>query len=174
MPTPSAPGPDNADLTSLLEAVRYRVARLFRSFKVPPSDAEDLLQDALVALVASWSSVLEPEAWLLAILRYRCYAYLRRERYEKRELPVDPEILESLFPDGADRYTRLDQELDVAKLARTLPESQRQLLRLRYVLGMSYEEAARSVGCRRDSVHRRLLGSIRHLKAAGKLRSKVR
>ncbi len=53
MSTPSAPRPDDADLASLLGAVRHRIARLFRSFKVPPSDAPALLQDALLALVGS-------------------------------------------------------------------------------------------------------------------------
>jgi RNA polymerase sigma factor (sigma-70 family) len=169
MPMPASPRPSDSDLSSLLAEVRPRITRLFRSFRVPPPEAEDLLQDALLALVLSWTSIAEPKAWLVTTLRYLCYGYLRRERYGQRASAVDPEVLEALVRTPPDAPERMDLELDVAKLARVLPPRQRQLLRLRYVAGMSYEEASNCLGYRRGSVQGCLQRSIRLLKERGGL-----
>src|SRR5436190_14233984 len=64
----------------LLHEVGGQIQGVFSFFRIPPQDAEDLLQDALLALVAKATEIQSPELWLLQTLRNRCATYWRHRR----------------------------------------------------------------------------------------------
>jgi len=162
--TPPAERHLDEEILQLMERMRARIGSLLHSFRIPPAEAEDLVQEGLLALVRSWDRVLDKERWLYSTLRYLCCGYLRRERYGSRASGVDPEVLAALAPSDPGAQQRLDLQLDLEQLAETLSQRQRQLLRLRYVAGMSHAEAGRCLGYRPTSVHRSVKRSIRLLR----------
>lgn len=99
----------------------------------------------------------------MAPLRYLCYGYLRRERYGNRTVRIDPALLEGLIPPDPRAQERRDLKLDVEALVATLPAPKREMLRLRYIAGLSYEEVGQQLGCRKDAVNRDITRSVKLL-----------
>jgi RNA polymerase sigma factor (sigma-70 family) len=157
--------PTDDELTSLLADLRGQIQLLFLSYKIPPSDVEDLLQEALLSIACSWGKVRNRKAWLMQALRFQCYGYLRRNRYGDALIPVDPKLLEEMVLDES-RVARQDLQLHLEKLASALPPTQRAMLRLRFVAGMTQTEVARCLGYQQSSVNRGLVRALRQLKTA--------
>ncbi len=134
-----------------LERVRPRLKRVFSSWHVPPDDAEDLLQDALIALVFRWNQVRDPESWLTGTVRRHCLMYWRRVRRQVY-LSVDAETLERLSPLESPQQEREDFWADLDDLIQQLPERCRQVLHLRFRLGLDPAEIARALGYQESSI----------------------
>jgi len=45
---------------------------MLRRARIPEQDADDLIQDTLLALVTHWRSVRNPNAWVGGVLRKHC------------------------------------------------------------------------------------------------------
>jgi RNA polymerase sigma-70 factor, ECF subfamily len=141
------------------EAVDELVERvspaLLHYFSISGADAEDLLQECWLRIHRSRHTYrpLEPALpWIFAIARHtRLDAYRRKRRREAREiLTRDPP--ERAAPDDRPRENRF------AKLLEDLPESQREVLVMLKVSGMTLEEVARAtsstVGAIKQKAHR--------------------
>ncbi len=127
------------------EAARLLVRQagpiLFRTvtpFVHDPSAAEDVLQETWLRIHASrhtWRSGEPALPWLLAIARYTRIDYLRRAG-RRREMAMEalPEPPAPATDPGIDH------------LLQGLPESQREILLLLKVEGLSLEETARATG----------------------------
>ncbi len=131
----------------------YNLARwLVRS----DQDAEDIVQDACVRALRSIASLRGDDArpWLLAIVRNRCWDWLREHRQGETEVAFDEEVhgtgASSVDGDGAARWSdpqaaleraRDRQRIDAA-LAQ-LPVAFRECVVLRDVEDLSYKEIAR-------------------------------
>ena len=59
----------DTSLEEFLRSVRPRLKALFVRYGIPPQDTEDILQQALLALVYQRQMVRDAEAWLLGTLR---------------------------------------------------------------------------------------------------------
>ena len=70
----------NQQIARLVEDLRPRLLAILRTFQIPPADRDDVLQDALLALVRRWDSVRHPHYWLLGTLNNRCRLYWRAQR----------------------------------------------------------------------------------------------
>ena len=143
------------------ELVRRLSPALLRFFSLPRvsyAEAEDLLQDCWLRIHRSRHTYRPPEPvlpWIFAIARHtRLDGYRRRRRRESREVPVsDPPERSSPAPGmpepEADRF---------ARLLENLPESQREVILMLKVSGMSLEEVARAtsstVGAIKQKAHR--------------------
>lgn len=153
------PSVDHADagapeLQGFCVANRPRLKRLLTSARVPPADAEDLLQETMLVLVKRWDQmegVISREGWLIGTLRRKIQQYWRRRARERR-------ILEELAVDlawcEAAPQERRDSARDVRSIFAGLPLKARKVLWLRYGLELAPREAARSLGCQPDSVRR--------------------
>lgn len=128
-------------LVQLVENQRPRIARLFARYRIPSWDREDLLQEALVVMIGKWETIASKEGYLLGILRFKCFGYLR-QRYHLAQTATDVSVLETLPDKGMLPQERRDLLLDLQALAVALPLRQRRTLFLRYRLGMSFKEAA--------------------------------
>jgi RNA polymerase sigma factor (sigma-70 family) len=150
--------------------VRPKLRRLLMAWRVPPEDADDLVQDSLLALVHAWHhmhAVASREAWLLGTLHLTILQYRRRRAQERRlqeALSVERAAAES------PPQERQDSARDVAALTAALPHRVRQLLWLHYGLELKPREAAATLGCRPGSVrklsHRALVRIRRQLPGA--------
>lgn len=129
----------------LLKSVRPRLKALFVQYRIPPQDTEDILQQALLALLYQRQGIRDPEAWLLGTLRNKCRLYWRDQRrklYETVDAAVLDYVAEPLAPaqEGADILHDLASALD------RLPERCRSLLWLRYRHGYEPPEVAKQLG----------------------------
>lgn len=129
-----------------------RLKRIVARFRIPPAEAEDLVQEACVALVRNWETVENPEAWLVRTLSRMCCTWLRRQRQRRWLQYLDGEILEAIAPAERPPQERAELFLDLRDLLTVLPRRQQALVALRYGLGMTAEELADRLGCRPSSI----------------------
>lgn len=123
-----------------------------------PEDAEDLVQETLVALHTrrdSYDSNYPLTAWMYAIARYRLIDHLRRSGRRKHASLDDFE-----FGDHDPEIAASDARRDLATLLEKLPEKQRLAIRLVKLEEKSVREAAAQTGFSESdikiSVHRGL------------------
>ncbi len=123
-----------------------------------PEDAEDLVQETLVALHTRRDTY-DPNypltAWLYAIARYRLIDFLRRAKHRTHA------ALDGHDPGAADpEYEASDARRDVTALLEKLPEKQRTAIRLVKLEEKSVREAAEQTGLSESdikiSIHRGL------------------
>jgi len=136
--------------------------------KVPLADAEDVLHDALVALLRSWEQsrhalevIGNREAWLIGTLRNTIFQYWRARKRERRFLE---QLSHELAASESAPQERQDSARDLEALTADLPERDFQILWVRYGLCLKPREAAELLGCRPDSVRklcRRALERVR-------------
>jgi len=139
------------EVAALLQQQRPKLGRILRHFRIPEQDAEDLLQDVLVSLVSRDDGVESPEAWLLAGLRYRCLMYWRSRRRGVYRA-VDEALLENLAEPEAPEVERKEIAHDLSRCLTEIPSRCRNVLKLRYTLGMRPPEVARQLGYNRSSI----------------------
>lgn len=138
---------------ALLLRVQPEIDKVFARHAVPGSDAEDLLQETLFALIYKWDDIRNPEAWLLATLQNRCSIYWR-SRDEDLFEAVDTAILDSLA--GPQEPTQQQAELrhDLNAALCRLPERHRNVLHLRFGLGCKSAEIAEQLGYESEGMRR--------------------
>lgn len=140
-------------LDVLLHRLRPRLKQVLGRYRIPASDAEDLVQEALVSTITKWESIEDPEAWLLVTLRNRCVVYWRKRRNSLYNA-VDTAILELVSEPVAAPQERAELLWDLTTLLEELPERCRRLLRLRYGLGLDSSEVAVEMGYHPSSVRK--------------------
>jgi RNA polymerase sigma factor (sigma-70 family) len=150
-------------LTALLPVLRGYFGRRLG----PAVDAEDLVQDTLIALHtrrASYDPARPFTPWLFAIARYRLIDRHRRLRYDLDVDDLDFILGDSGFEDAE------GARMDVAALLATLPPKQANAIRATKLEGLSVTEAAARYGMSESdvkvSVHRGLKALARRLEGS--------
>lgn len=148
------------DFDTLVERYRQPLTRAAYHLCGNREAAFDIVQDTLLDAYKGIESIREPEkagAWLFAILRRKAltYNHLHGAELELLEEPVIP------GPGDADSIVR---EIFVERMSK-LPEEDREILAGKYMLGLSYQELAESLGIKEGTVR------VRCLRAKEKLRS---
>lgn len=139
-------GGDPAAHRAFLGAAAGLLRGYFRNrLRNAPEDAEDLLQETLVALHTKRDTY-DPNfpltAWMYAIARYRLIDHLRRTR---RRGPHDS--IDDVDPGAEDHHIDAsDAKRDVATLLAKLPVKQQQAIRLVKLEEKSVREAADLTG----------------------------
>jgi RNA polymerase sigma factor (sigma-70 family) len=153
-----------------LRRVEPRLKRVLSNYRIPGDDAEDVLQQALLALLYQWERVRDPECWLVGTLRRHCLMYWRTHR-RRIYSAVDSSILEWLSEPVAPAQERAELRCDLENLIGRLPSRCRSLLQLRFRLGYEAPEVAQRLGYRTSSIGKittRCLAALsRELLAAG-------
>jgi RNA polymerase sigma factor (sigma-70 family) len=134
-----------------LKAVEPKLKRLLSTYRIPTEDAEDVLQQALLALLYQWDRVRDPESWLFGTVKRHCLMYWRRHR-RRIYSAVDSSILEWLSEPIAPSQEHSDLLSDLESLIDRLPSRCRSLLRLRFRLGYEPLEVAHKLGYRASSI----------------------
>jgi RNA polymerase sigma factor (sigma-70 family) len=149
-------------LPELYERLRPRLRRVLHGYRVPPQDAEDLVQTTFLLAIAKWDELRDPEAWLVGTLKKRCILYWRRRLVnEERQVQLsESDLACSVEP----RHDLRDQLCDLGKAWHQLTHAQRNLLALRFLLGMSPQEVAQAMGLAHGSVRRTAYRALEHLR----------
>ena len=105
--------------------------------------AEDVVQDAFVAVDSRWSSLDRPGAYLRTCVINGCRAVLRRERTERR---LRPRMAEPASVEAPTHLIELRSALD------RLNERQRAVVVLRYFADLPDTEIAQILDCRESTV----------------------
>lgn len=133
---------DPAALDELVRRVSPPLLRYFGSSRFGRYDAEDMMQDCWMRIHRSRHTYRASEPvmpWIYAIARHtRLDAYRRRQRLAARE------VLVANVPDTLHQEAPEARQEDFERLIATLPESQREVLFMLKVSGMSLEEIARA------------------------------
>jgi len=139
--------------------VRYaRMVHGILLARVPPGDAEDLVQDVFLSAMKQLGKLRTAAAfrgWLGAIARNRAIDYFRGAR---EEAPLN-ERLAAGRGASAESFAALDA-------IRNLPEAYRETLTMRLVEGMTGPEIARQTGLTPDSVRVNLCRGMKLLREA--------
>lgn len=161
------------EVEGLLAELSGRLQSILRGYRIPPWDAEDVLQEVLLQLLLKRSEVRCPVGWLLVTLRNRCIIYWRhRRRRLGREVGVDPEDLVLRAGGSAPEQRRVELRMDLtAALAAALPPRRRELLVRYNVLGEGIEQLGPGLGYSPASVRKTTSRARRavaeHLRAQG-------
>ena len=143
----------------LFETHKDRVYSIALRYAGEPAAAMDIAQDTFLKLLSSigqFRGDASFESWLYRLVVNSCLDYHRRRR---RFLPLMDEALDMFRTprEGAlDDLLREEQGERVQQVVAHLPEEQRIVVVLRYTEGLSYEEIADLLGCRRGTVASRL------------------
>jgi RNA polymerase sigma-70 factor (ECF subfamily) len=127
------------------------------------ADAEDVVQECLTGAFRGLHSFRQQSSvktWLTAILIRQASAF-RRSRSLWRRPPLKQQA-----PSVASQDPRSDSRLDVRAAVAALPEEFRQVVVLRELHGLSYEEIAQVMGVPRGTVESRLFRGRRLLRDA--------
>ncbi|MBI3578345.1 MAG: sigma-70 family RNA polymerase sigma factor [Ignavibacteriales bacterium] len=157
MDTITTVGHRNASIQETVGKERKRLFDFIRRRVRNEADAEDILQDVLHQLVASYS-VTEPieklTSWLFTVARNRIIDWYRKRRPES--LPADDEnpalplnLEEILFDpnENPDRvYARSLVWTELAEALDELPEEQREVFVMHELEGKSFKEIAEMTG----------------------------
>ena len=132
-----------------------------------PADAEDAVQEAFLQAIRHFRGFRgeNAKAWLLTIVRRTCYAWSERER--RFPSATDPDGLEDLPGAGDDpeaAFERLDLQERLVRAVDALPLPFREVIVMREIQELSYQEIATISGVPVGTVMSRLA------RARGRLR----
>lgn len=158
-------GGDAASHRAFLTEAAALLRAYFRNrLRGAPEDAEDLVQETLIALHTrrdSYDPAFPLTAWMYAIARYRLIDHLRRKRRRGPHDDIDDLDLGAPAPD----YDASDARRDVITLLKQLPEKQRTAIRLVKLEEKSVREAADATGLSESdikiSIHRGMKALMR-------------
>lgn len=156
-------GDEAAHRSFLTEAAALLRAYFRNRLRGAPEDAEDLVQETLVALHTRRDSY-DPDypltAWMYAIARYRLIDHLRRSK-RRAHGSIDGLDIGETDPE----YDASDARRDIATLLAKLPEKQRTAIRLVKIEERSVREASALTGLSESdikiSIHRGLKALMR-------------
>ena len=148
------PSPERA-LERLLDELRPRLRRLFAHHRIPPEDAEDILQQTLLAYLYKHDSVRDFEKWLIGAVRKRCLMYWRGRR-RRFYTAVDAAILDELADQSLPGQEQADFQSDLGRVVGQLTRKCRRLLQLRFGLGYDPAEAAHRLGYQPSGIYKTL------------------
>ncbi|WP_293796147.1 sigma-70 family RNA polymerase sigma factor [uncultured Bosea sp.] len=145
----------------------YLRQMLARAGRTEASEAEDVLQETLLALHLSrhtYDAASPVTAWAHAIARYKLVDYLRRSGRHAGALPLEDEVDRLAGPSES---AAAEARLDLARAMEALPERTRRLIDQVKLQGASIAAAADAIGmtetAAKVAIHRGLQAMARFL-----------
>ena len=148
----------------------YRFARWLSN---APSDADDVVQDAVLRAFRAFDSLRgsDVKPWLLAIVR-NCHSTALKQRRRRGFVPLPEEsdaqdgyAMTATTPDPEHASMCRDEQRTLDRLIAALPEEHRTVLMLREIEEMDYRQIARVTNVPIGTVMSRLARSRAALKA---------
>ena len=169
-------GEDDA-FRALFESHGDRVYSIAFRYSGDSAAAMDIAQETFLKLLSNirqFRGEASFESWLYRLVVNNCLDYYRRQR---RFLPVADDVLDTFRAprEGAlGELLREERQERVQQAVAHLPEDQRIVVVLRYTEGLSYDEIADLLGCRKGTVasrlnraHKSLERRLSHLRSVG-------
>lgn len=156
---------DEAAFAELVERYSPRLHYYLRKMLDRPEGADDVLQEVWLDVfrgLPKLADTLAFPAWIYRVARNRCaLAWRKRDREDRLEV----ELQSFAEPDEEPEFTAEDATRVHAALDKLAPEH-REVLVLRFLEDMSYEDVAKAVGCQLGTVRSRLHYAKRALRLA--------
>jgi RNA polymerase sigma-70 factor (ECF subfamily) len=157
---------DEAAFAELVERFSPRLRYFLRKLSGPGDGVEDALQDVWLDVFRHLPRLADPQAlvaWLFRIARDRAFGRLRKSHHDPQ--PLDEANVVDLAAADEDDFSPEDAQRIHAALD-SLPPEQREVLVLRFLEEMNYEDIARVVGCQLGTVRSRIHYGKRALRRA--------
>ncbi len=160
---------DHPERTQAVEELIQRIEPKFRvllwRYDVPREDAEDLIQETLLAFVYKAHHLHDPESWLKVVLTRQVFLYYRRRRRRPDSIAFETDLIEMLSdPKALDpERAHLVREIRAA-IGRLRSKGFRQILELRFFEGLDVQEIATRLGYKPSSVLRLTHRAVEALK----------
>lgn len=141
-------------LAEWLEELRPRLSAILGSFRIPPEDGEDLVQNVCLQYLRKRDGIRDPGYWIPGALRNECLMFLRTKS-RRFTVAVDGALLDLMGGDATPDTPPQEQALLRRNLSRWIAQLDwrcRSILRLRYHLGHETREVAEAMGYRPSSV----------------------
>lgn len=132
---------DQLVLTVIATAAIPKLVAFYRGQGMRQHDAEDLAGDTCEAVVRTLPKLRDAgkfEAWFWKVARSKLYDHLRK----RRTTAPRPGERDEMFDDPEDLMLLADEHASVRRAFRTLKDRDRELLWLRDVVGLPYDEIA--------------------------------
>lgn len=160
-------------LEAALSRAQPKITKILAAAAIPNEDAEDLLHDVFARLMVSADVVVDPEAWLVASVKFASQVYwrVRRRRFIDQLDQALTDVLEAPSNPSEDD---LELACDLERHVSGLSIQCRRLIQLRYGLGFEPTELAEDMGYTTRGVRkvtRRCLDSLAVRLARGGYRS---
>ncbi len=135
--------------------------------------AEDITQETFLNAYQKLSALKEPQSfasWLYVIATNRCTAWLRKKRFRTQSLEdtnsieLEKDVYSSYVSAEKERTSVEAQREVVKKLLAKLQESDRTVITLYYLGGMTYEEISKFLGVSVSAIKNRLYRARQFLK----------
>lgn len=144
--------PSERAFENLVESFRPRARAIVGFHKIPPEDADDLVQQTYLTYLSRWQEVRNPTAWLAGTLRKRCLMFWRARRQSWLST-VDDAVLDARPSPGAIPQRQVGLRLDLARIVARLPERSQRLVELRYGWGCGNRETAERLGYKYSGIY---------------------
>lgn len=146
------------DQAALADIYDWYLPRVYRYVLVRVgnvSDAEDLTEEIFLKMLGAiagfrWRAV-PFSAWLFRIAHNQVVSYFRKNGTRWRMAPLFESIVDQRQDPAQTVETRLRLD-EVMRASQTLPEAQRDVVALRFAVGLSVAETARVLGKREGNV----------------------
>jgi len=154
----------NAEAGALLDQLyRQRMIQFCVGYLGNPEEAEDVVQDVFCTVLASTTVPDSFRAWLYRITRNRCLDALRA-RGRRRDGQLSESRMVATLTGNLTRLVRRELHSQLQELVAALPDSQRDVLRLRYAEGLSRTEIAQVLDISESLVRSRLFHALEKLR----------
>jgi RNA polymerase sigma-70 factor (ECF subfamily) len=166
----SARAGDQAAFAALVGRYEARIVRLVRGM-VPESDTEDVTQESFLKAfrkIGNFDGRSSFYTWLYRIAANTAMDWRKKERHRRHApLPEGPEGEDAVpsleaGPETATSRRELAARIDAA--IASLPEKYREILLLREIEGLSYEEISKELGMSKGTVESRLFRARERLR----------
>ena len=141
------------DFVALYEGSYRRLVRLAYLMLGSRAEAEEAVQDAVLAVHRRWEEVADPGSYLRRAVVNRAIGMLRRRTVADRRIPDPP-------PDAQPVHL-----VELRDLLLSLPERQRAAIVLRYVEDLADRDIALMLGCREATVRSLVARGLKTLRA---------
>lgn len=156
---------DDEAFTLLVKAYQNKVYSLAYYVTKNHHDAEDVSQEAFIKM---WRALPTyrgdaPDAWIMKIAKNTCLDFIKqKKRVEPLEYEIDGESVERPIPDTdvqsnpSEAVVLQQRRQEVQNALLRLGEEHREILTLRYMNGLSYEQLQEVLGVGMGTVKSRL------------------
>lgn len=159
---------DETAFVQLVRRYRQMLASYIRSRIENPDDAEDVLQDTLIAAWIGVRQLRDPgsvRAWLMQVAHNRCRDYFRGK--QRQDVPTEARELEAHADRfGMRRYRHARTVAEAVEALETVPAAEREAAKRFYLEGLSIAEIAAESQCPPGTIKRRLFQARNLLRQA--------
>ncbi|HVT89085.1 MAG TPA: RNA polymerase sigma factor [Tepidisphaeraceae bacterium] len=160
----AAKGGNDAAFHTLVDRHAKALFRIALSLCGNRTDAEDIVQETFLGAYRGMKNFAERSSvktWLMQILTRQSHKAWHKSKNQRDSLPINEQTADDRSA------SRVEDRMDVMQMLQSLPQPHREVIVLRHLQGLSYDEMARVLNLPQGTVESRLT------RARAELRSRL-